>query len=178
ARAVRPRDPTVARPTFARSLRRLAGSPYLLIAIAILALIFRLYGLKWDGGYHLHPDERFITIVITDRILPDWPPKWGTLFQPDLSPLNPRPHDPVTHQPRDFAYGSLPLFITKVAAGTMQAITGTPWTDYDHVVLVGRALSALLDIGTLLIVAALAGRYGRRAANLAAFLYAVCVLPI
>src|SRR5439155_2587056 len=117
-------------------------------------------------------------IVITDRILPDWPPQWGDLLHPDISPLNPRSDDPATHQPRDFAYGSLPLFVTKAVAGTMQVVSGTSWTDYDHVVLVGRALSALLDIGTLLIVAALARRYGRRAANLAAFLYAVCVLPI
>src|SRR5215470_12109758 len=116
-----PRDRSVARETSVRSLRRLAGSPWLLIPIVLLALAFRLYGLKWDDGYHLHPDERFISIVITDRILPDWPPKWSTLLQPDISPLNPRSDDPVTHQPRDFAYGSLPLFVTKAVGGTMQA---------------------------------------------------------
>src|SRR3954470_20429847 len=100
--AVTARETTVARRTVARSLRRLAGSPALLILIVLVALCFRLYGLKWDGGYHLHPDERFITIVITDRILPDWPPQWGDLLHPDISPLNPRSDDPATHQPRDF----------------------------------------------------------------------------
>lgn len=159
-------------------VRRAAPSPLLLIPIALLALLLRLHGLNWDNGYHLHPDERFITIVITDRILPDWPPDWRAILDPDHSPLNPRSNDPVTEQPRDFAYGSLPLFVTKAVAGAMQAVTGTPWTDYDHIYLVGRVLSALLDVGTLLIVYALARRYGRGYANLAALLFAVCVLQI
>lgn len=166
------------RPTAGRVARQVAGSPWLLVPILLLALLLRFAGLTWDGGFHLHPDERFITTVITERILPQWPPDWGTLLQPELSPLNPRSNDPATGAPRDFAYGSLPLFVTKAVGGIMQATTGTPWTDYNHITLVGRALSALLDIGTLLVVAALARRYGRGAANLAAFLYAVCVLAI
>ena len=60
----------------------------------------------------------------------------------------------------------------------MQVVTGTPWTDYDHIALVGRVLSALLDVGTVLLVYALARRYGRAWANLAALLLAVCVLHI
>jgi len=161
-----------------RTLGRLTRSPWLLAPIALIALVLRLHGLKWDDGYHLHPDERFITIVITERILPDWPPDWHAILDPDHSPLNPRSNDPATGQPRDFAYGSLPLFVTKGIAGAMQAATGTAWADYDHVYLVGRVLSALLDIGTLLLVYALARRYGRAYANLAAALFALCVLPI
>ncbi len=161
-----------------RALRRLVRSPWLLLPIALVALVLRVHGLEWDDGYHLHPDERFITIVITERILPDWPPHWAALRDPDHSPLNPRSDDPATGQPRDFAYGSLPLFATKIVAGSMQALTGTPWTEYDHAYLVGRVLSALLDIGTLLIVYVLARRYGRVYATLAAALFAVCVLQI
>ncbi len=161
-----------------RLARRTARSPWLLLPIALLAFVLRVHGLKWDGGYHLHPDERFITIVITERILPDWPPHWRALLDPDTSPLNPRSNDPATGQPRDFAYGSLPLFVTKAVAAGMQVVSGTPWTDYDHIVLVGRVLSALLDVGTVLLVYALARRYGRAYANLAAFLLAVCVLHI
>ncbi len=161
-----------------RALGRIVRSPWLVLPIALIALLLRVHGLKWDAGYHLHPDERFITQVITDRILPDWPPNWHALLDPEHSPLNPRSNDPATGQPRDFAYGSLPLYVTKAVAGTMQSVTGAAWTDYDHVYLVGRVLSALLDIGTLLLVSALARRYGRASANLAAALFAVCVLPI
>ncbi|MDQ2784210.1 MAG: DUF2298 domain-containing protein [Chloroflexota bacterium] len=161
-----------------RTLGRFVRTPWLLLPIALIAFLLRVHGLNWDAGYHLHPDERFITEVITDRILPDWPPNWRALLDPEHSPLNPRSNDPATSQPRDFAYGSLPLYVTKAVAGTMQVATGTAWTDYDHVYLVGRVLSALLDIGTLLLVYALARRYGRAYANLAAALFAVCVLPI
>ena len=161
-----------------RALGRLARSPWLVLPIALIALLLRLHGLNWDAGYHLHPDERFITQVITDRILPDWPPNWHALLDPEHSPLNARSNDPATGQPRDFAYGSLPLYVTKAVAGAMQAVTGAAWTNYDHVYLVGRVLSALLDIGTLLLVYALARCYGRAYANLAAALFALCVLPI
>ncbi|MCA1670351.1 MAG: hypothetical protein LC793_23810, partial [Thermomicrobia bacterium] len=161
-----------------RALGRVARSPWLVLPIALIAFALRVHGLNWDAGYHLHPDERFITQVITDRILPDWPPHWHTLLDPEHSPLNPRANDPATGQPQDFAYGSLPLYVTKGVAGTMQAVTGTAWTNYDHVYLVGRMLSAILDVGTLLLVYALARRYGRAYANLAAALVAVCVLPI
>jgi YYY domain-containing protein len=164
--------------SMARAARRSSRSAWLLVPIALLAFALRVHGLNWDDGYHLHPDERFITIVITERILPDWPPQWSALRDPEHSPLNPRSNDPDTQQPRDFAYGSLPLYVTKAVAAGMQVATGTPWTDYQHIFLVGRALSALLDIGTLLIVAALARRYGRAYANLAAFFLAVCVLHI
>ncbi len=162
-------------------------SPALLVPIVLLALMLRLNGLQWDAGCvrgaeptlcHLHPDERNITIVITSRILPEWPPRWGDLLVPERSPLNPRSDDPATGRPRDFAYGSLPLFVTKAIAGTMQALTGTPWTEYDRIVLVGRALSAVLDVGTLLLVYALARRYARWAGNVAALLFACCVLQI
>ncbi|HEY8291079.1 MAG TPA: glycosyltransferase family 39 protein, partial [Thermomicrobiales bacterium] len=161
-----------------RVLHRCARSPWLLLPIVAVAFLLRVHGLNWDAGYHLHPDERFITIVITDRILPDWPPNWHAILDPDHSPLNARSLDPATGQPRDFAYGTLPLYVTKAVAGAMQAITGTAWTNYDHIYLVGRVLSALLDIGTLLLVYALARRYGRACANLAAALLAVCVLQI
>lgn len=151
------------------------ASPLALVPIVVLALALRLYGLNWDAGQHLHPDERWITVVTTTRVMPQWPPVWSTLLDPDHSPLNTRT-DYLTGEPKDdFSYGSLPLFVTKAVAGIMTALTHVPWTDYDHAVYVGRALSALLDIGTLLIVYALARRYAAWAGTVAAFLLAVCV---
>ena len=38
-----------------------------LLLIATLGMLLRTYGLNWDQGYHLHPDERAIT-MIADRI--------------------------------------------------------------------------------------------------------------
>ena len=37
----------------------------LLILILIVGIYLRLTGVKWDDGTHLHPDERFLTMVET-----------------------------------------------------------------------------------------------------------------
>ncbi len=199
-RTERDAPPTVAA-AGARSRSRVIAvalaSRWALVPVVFVALFFRLYGLQWDGGCagleqdattgaillaervcHLHPDERFVTDVTVSRILPEWPPAdWGDLLRPDVSPLNPRT-DPATGQPRDFSYGSLPLFVTKAVAGAMTALTNVPWSDYDRVVIVGRVLSAFFDVGTLLLAYLLGRRYAPWAGLLAAALYAVSVLPI
>ena len=38
--------------------------------IFVLAFVLRIYGLNWDQGFHLHPDERFLTMLATDISLP------------------------------------------------------------------------------------------------------------
>ena len=37
----------------------------LFLAVLSLAAFFRLYGVNWDQNQHLHPDERFLTMVAT-----------------------------------------------------------------------------------------------------------------
>ena len=42
----------------------------IIFLIFLLALGLRLYGLNWDSGSHLHPDERYLTMVVNDIKLP------------------------------------------------------------------------------------------------------------
>ena len=35
----------------------------LLIGVLILGAYFRFFGIGWDEGSHMHPDERFLTMV-------------------------------------------------------------------------------------------------------------------
>ena len=63
-------------------------SNYLLLAVLLLGAFFRFYGLNWDQGYHLHPDERMIVMVVEKL---------------SLSNLN----------PKFFAYGNFPLYLLK-----------------------------------------------------------------
>ena len=35
----------------------------ILIFIIVIGFLLRLIGLNWDQGQHLHPDERFLTMV-------------------------------------------------------------------------------------------------------------------
>ena len=42
----------------------------ILMLILLGGAVFRFTGIDWDQGHHLHPDERFLTIVETDL---KWP---------------------------------------------------------------------------------------------------------
>ncbi|MDF3017757.1 MAG: tetratricopeptide 4, partial [Thermomicrobiales bacterium] len=129
------------------------------VALAIVflaALALRLYGIDWDDGADLHPDELFVAkIVLIDRIRFDWPPDLATLLDPARSGLNPRSVDPTTGQFREFAYGALPLWVTDAAAWTLSRITGIDWNSMDRAYLVGRAISAAMSALTILPIAAL-----------------------
>ena len=132
--------------------------------IFFLAAAFRLTGINWDQGFHLHPDERAIVLAVTPLHLPT---SWSQ-FLSAQSPLN----------PHFFAYGSFPMYLLKFT-GFLMSYVNPLFSQYDLINLLGRFLSASFDLGTLFILFLL----GRRIVNtrvglLAAFFYAVSVLPI
>ncbi|MCC6315925.1 MAG: glycosyltransferase family 39 protein, partial [Thermomicrobiales bacterium] len=160
--------------------RRWRPTALALAIVWIAALALRLYGLNWDEGQNLHPDELFVAkIVLIDRIHVTWPPDLGELLDPARSGLNPRSVDPATGAFREFAYGALPLFVTDFAAWSASHVGRVNWNDPDHAYLVGRLLSALLDSLTVLLVAVMATRLGGRGAGLlAAFVAATTPMMI
>src|SRR5258708_7612033 len=156
----------------------------LLIAVLLVGTYLRVIGLNWDENQHLHPDERFLTMVesalevrkcaLPQVLLESCPPdqiRWLGLsdyFNTSVSPLNP--------ENRGFAffvYGDLPITIVRyVAEWTGQA-------GYDQVNLVGRQLSALSDLLTILLIYVIAARlYDRRVALLGAAFSTLAVLQI
>jgi uncharacterized membrane protein/4-amino-4-deoxy-L-arabinose transferase-like glycosyltransferase len=144
-----------------------------LTLVFLAALSLRLYGLNWDQGGDLHPDELFVAkIVLIDRIHLDWPPDVGHLLNPAQSGLNPRSADPVTGQYREFAYGALPLWVTDFAAWGLSRTTGTNWNAAERVYLFGRVLSGVLSAVTVLVTAAIASCLGGRSLGLLAALFA------
>ncbi len=77
----------------------------LLIGILIVAGYFRFVGLNWDQNQHLHPDERFLTMV-TSSIVP--PNNLAGYFNTNLSTLTPN------NQGYSFyVYGDLPIFMVR-----------------------------------------------------------------
>jgi len=150
-----------------------------LLGILILGSAFRFYNVNWDEGtYHIHPDERHTTMVVS-RI--QWPESLVEYFDTSHSPLNARNQDTV------YFYGTLPLFLTKAVAGQLDALaphvplldTDQSYESYDRVHLVGRVLSALFDLGSVLLTFFLGRRlFGWRVGLIAAFLLAVTVLNI
>ena len=137
-----------------------------LLSILVLAAIFRLQGLDWDQGCHLHPDDRFLTMVASSL---KWPSSLLEYLDQKRSPLNPR----NAGFPR-FVYGTLPTTTVRALA----EITGQ--TGYDQIYLLGRGFSASLDLGAIIILFGLVQLLYRdhRMALLASFLLATSVLPI
>jgi YYY domain-containing protein len=144
----------------------------------ILGAFLRLSGLHWDASVHaepgrppvvqeqhLHPDERFLTMVTAAL---EWPPSWRDYLDTGRSALN--PHN------RGFAffpYGTLPIFLTKAVAD------GLGHGGFDRLHIVGRVLSSLADLATVAVTFALGQYlYGSAVGVLAALLLALAALPI
>jgi Chlor_Arch_YYY domain len=127
----------------------------LLGLVLIVAACLRWTGLNWDAGQHLHPDERFLTVVETQM----QPVKdLAAYFDTAHSTLN-----PVNVGNNTFVYGTLPMFLVRYLAQV------TNQTSYDTVYLLGRCLSGLADLVTILMLYLIAARlFGKKVGLLAA----------
>lgn len=154
-----------------RPLRAVAPllDPIFLLILA-LGILLRFYGLNWDQGFHLHPDERFLTMVGNAASIPH---SLAQYLDPSLSTLN-----PANLNYQFFVYGAFPVTLNKVLAVLTHHDT------YDAFTQQGRFLSALADTIIVILVYLAAGllqeRYElpRATKYLATFFYAIAVLPI
>ncbi len=143
--------------------RRRAGA--LLYLILVAGALLRIWGVTWDLGHHLHPDERFTSMVEEKITFPRSPLLY---FDSARSPLN-----PYNNGFDSFVYGTLPLFLAK-AVGNLVGMKG-----YDGVYIVGRLLSALFDLFSVWLVYRITRRLaGRGTSVAAAALLAFCPLGI
>lgn len=135
-------------------------------AILLLAAYFRTVGLlTWDESFRLHPDERFYGDVAS---LVRIPASFGEYFDSTTSPLNPRNVERTF-----FVYGLFPITLTRLIAEQIGM------TDYYLIYKVGRVISTLCDLGSIILVFLIGSRFhNRRVGLLAALLMALCVLPI
>ncbi|MBG0788611.1 MAG: glycosyltransferase family 39 protein, partial [Anaerolineaceae bacterium] len=136
-----------------------------LILTLVAGATFRLVGVNWDENQHMHPDERFLSLVWNVIVPVD---TLGDYFNTDTSTLN-----PANQGYGFFVYGTLPLFMVRYLGQALGQ------TGYDLITILGRQVSAIFDVLTILLVFAI----GRRLANkwvglLGAALYAFAVLPI
>jgi hypothetical protein len=116
-----------------------------LLLILLLGALLRFYGLNWDEGLWLHPDERQIYFVTLDL---GWPTSVREFLSPE-SPLN----------PHFFAYGSFPFYLLKVVS----SLLATVWPavrDPGNLHLAGRPLAVAFDLGTIYLTYRLARSLG------------------
>ena len=138
----------------------------LLLGILMLGAYFRFVGLDWDNDQHLHPDERFLTMVET-AIQPVH--SLSEYFDTEHSTLN--PHN-VGYT--FYVYGTLPIFIVRYLAAAIGKI------GYSQVYLVGRAVSGIFDLLTVILVFFVSYKiyHKYRLSLVAAAFMAFAVLPI
>lgn len=121
-----------------------------LLCILLAAFTLRVYGMNWDSGFHMHPDERMI-IMVADRI---------SFF----SNLN----------PHFFNYGSLPIYLLKGISQLFHTAT------YQGMLNTGRIMSILFDMGTTFLIYRIGFFLFRKkeTALFSSFLYAIAFFPI
>ena len=165
-----------------------------LVGILLIAAQLRFTGLHWDEGQYIHPDEGHMRNTLS---LIRWPDDLSLYFDTHSSPLNVR-----NREGRRYSYGTLPLFTVRAAAQWLDGACtesppavrrqaarllagsdvagcrpGTFTGTYNAVV--GRALSALSDLGTLVVIFLIGRRlYGEVTGLLAAGLGAVTAFLI
>lgn len=137
----------------------------LLVLILLAGSALRLMNVNWDEGRHLHPDERFLSQVISFIRPVDSIREYFDTSQSKLNPNN--------HNFGFFVYGTLPVFIIRYVG------EWTGQTGYDLNTIVGRKLSAYFDIATILLVFLIGlFLYNKWVGLGGAALYAFAVLPI
>ena len=159
---------------------------FVLAAIIAVALALRLHGIDWDGGYGYHPDERDIYFrsdcmyrllandpnasscgYVADN--PEAVPGIGGLrflFDAERSPLN----------PHWFPLGSILIYALVFVRSVVELFTDVGGLDMRFA---GRTLSALADVGSVLMVYVLGRRlYGTNVGLLAAGLTALAVVHV
>ena len=95
----------------------------LIIVVLIAGSYLRLVGVNWDDDQHMHPDERFLSLVQVS-ILPV--ESLSEYFNTAESSLN-----PANRGYTFFVYGTLPIFITRYIGEALGQ------TDYNTITLVG-----------------------------------------
>ena len=168
-------------------------SPVILVLILLLAAVLRFTNLNWDEGQWIHPDEGHMRMIASVIHMPD---SLSVYFDTHSSPLNSR------NQDYQYSYGTLPLFLTRMTAEWLdQACSESPGGAGAAIAsllagpaaadcspgtftgsgsaLVGRALSALADLGTVFVMYLIGRRlYGEPVGLLAAGLGAVTAFSI
>ena len=141
------------------------NNTFILLIIFIIGFCFRLTGINWDQGQHLHPDERFLTMVLTDI---DIPQNFIQYLNPQTSTLN-----PYNQGYSFFVYGSFPLNLVKVL-GELFGLKS-----YDQIYIVGRFLTILLDTFIILLIYLISTKiFNPKIGLISAFFYSIYVLPI
>jgi len=164
-----------------------------LLIVLLVGGYLRFTGLNWDEGQWIHPDEGHMRATLSAIRMPD---SLSLYFDTHNSPLN------VRNSGGQYSYGTLPLFLARLVGewldracgespdrlsaavasllvGPVAAECGPGTFTGFRSAQVGRALSALADLGTVFLIYLIGRRlYGEAVGLLAAGLGALTAFSI
>ncbi len=114
-------------------------APFLMLLILAGSVYFRVAGLFWGNYQFLHPDERFLIGVTNNLTRVE---SLSEYFNTALSTLN--PHNTGNGF---YVYGDLPIILTRYISSFL--FDNVSW---NQITQVGRGLSAMFDMGSVLLV--------------------------
>lgn len=151
-------------------MKQKAYTLFPLTVIILIGAFFRFLNLNWDINFHLHPDERFLTMVGNSIQISN---SFFDYLSPDISKLN-----PYNVNYDFFVYGIFPLVLNKILAVIFNNDT------YNNFTLQGRGLSALIDLLSVIVLFKIVLVFEKKlklhhlTKYFASLFYAVSVLPI
>ncbi len=144
--------------------------------LILIGIGYRFSRVNWSQGANLHPDEYGLTSTLTQLSLPK---NLADYFNTRISPLSPYiKYDAAGQKISDgpdnrLRWGQWPIILLRAAA----ELTGN--TGYDELRLMGRQLSAVADVISLVFLYLIGSLlYSRKTGLLAAALSALAVLQI
>lgn len=137
------------------------------IVLLVITIIWtRFQGINWDQNSHLHPDERFLTMVTQKVALPS---KFVQYLDTTSSAFNPN-----NVGFGFYVYGTFPILVVKIISNSLNL------TSYNDITIVGRYISAILDTGVVFLVYVISYNIFRKkiVGIFSSLVYCLMVLPI
>jgi len=151
--------------TFFRSIFSASNRTIIVLFFILLGGFSRFFGLNYDSGHRVHPDERFLSMVLSSQVLPETVLGYFDTAKSTLNPVN------VGHT--FYVYGTFPLWVFQ-GVGWLFGFQG-----YDSNFLAQRGVSAAFDLGLIFLIFGFVSNWlGKSVGTVSALLYMLCPVAI
>ena len=119
------------------------------LLLIALGIFFRFYNMQWDSGALLHPDEYGLTNTLTQLHMPSSVSDYFNTRTAPMSPYNKYDAngETISNGPDNtMRWGQLPMLMIRTAAEALNKI------GYQELRTLGRYLSAIMDVGSIILL--------------------------
>ena len=146
------------------------------LLLIALGIFFRFYNMQWDSGALLHPDEYGLTNTLTQLHMPSTVSDYFNTRTAPMSPYNKYDAngETISNGPDNtMRWGQLPMLMIRTAAEALNK------TGYQELRTLGRYLSAIMDVGSIILLFVIGLKlFDRKIALFGCGLFSLCVQSI